>query len=59
MPTKQELEERVQQLEEENTALQERLDNIMDIAAPPEDEFEEEEEEPGEDDFEDDDQGED
>jgi hypothetical protein len=58
MPTKQELEQRVQQLQEENAILQERLDDIMDIAAPPE-EDQDEEEENGEDEFEDDDQGED
>jgi len=58
MPTKQELEQRVQQLEEENAALQERLDDIMDIAAPSEDD-QNEEDDSGDDEFEDDDQGED
>jgi len=56
MSTKQELEQRVQQLEEENATLQERLDDIMDIAAPPEVDQDEDDDE---DEFEGDDQGED
>jgi tRNA(Ile)-lysidine synthase TilS/MesJ len=35
-PTRSELEERIRQLEEENDELQDQLDQIADIAAPPE-----------------------
>lgn len=38
MPSKQELLDRVKELEEENDDLQDQLDQIADIAAPPEDE---------------------
>lgn len=38
MATKEELNERIQELEQENDALQDQLDNIADIAAPIEDE---------------------
>ncbi len=45
MASKAELEEQVRELEEENAALQDQLDDIMDIAAPPEEEEGEEGEE--------------
>ena len=34
MPTKQELQKRIQELEEENDQLQDQLDQIYDIVAP-------------------------
>jgi hypothetical protein len=40
--TREELEERITDLEEENQELQDRLDSIMDIARPEEDEDEDE-----------------
>ena len=40
MPTKEELQKRVQELEEENDQLQDQLDQIYDIVAPPEGEAE-------------------
>ena len=40
MATKEDLKERIQELEEENGALQDQLDQIADIAAPIEDEDE-------------------
>ena len=40
MPTKEELQKRVQELEEENDQLQDQLDQIYDIVAPPEGETE-------------------
>ena len=43
MATKQELEERISELEEENEELQSRLDEILDIAAPGDKEEDEEE----------------
>lgn len=48
VPTKQELESRIAALEEENDELQDALDQIADLAAPPDQG--EEEEEGGEDD---------
>ena len=42
---KAELEQRIQELESENESLQSRLDEILDVVAPPEDEAEEEEDE--------------
>ena len=36
MPTKEQLQKRVQELEEENDQLQDHLDQIYDIVAPPE-----------------------
>jgi len=36
MPTKEQLQKRVQELEEENDQLQDQLDQIFDIVAPPE-----------------------
>lgn len=36
MPTKEQLKKRVQELEEENDQLQDQLDRIYDILAPPE-----------------------
>lgn len=36
MSTKQELQERIGELEEENEELQSRLDEVLDIVAPPE-----------------------
>lgn len=36
MPTKEQLQKRVQELEEENDQLQDQLDQIYDIVAPPE-----------------------
>ena len=55
MASKTELEEQVRELEEENAALQDQLDDIMDIAAPPEEEEgeAEETEEPDNEDFQD------
>lgn len=41
--TRQELQERIRELEEENETLQEQLDNIADIVAPAEEEEEGEE----------------
>ncbi len=43
MANKQELEERINELEEENEQLQSRLDEILDIVAPSEEEDEGEE----------------
>lgn len=43
MATKDDLKERIRELEEENNELQDQLDNIADIAAPIEEEDEEEE----------------
>lgn len=40
MPTKQELTQRIRDLESENDDLQAQLDEIADIVAPPEDEDE-------------------
>jgi hypothetical protein len=37
VPTRQELKERIEELEEENQDLQERLDNIAELVAPDED----------------------
>jgi len=45
--SKAELEQRIEELESENEELQSRLDEVLDIVAPPEDEVEEED---GEDD---------
>lgn len=42
MPSKTELEEQVRELEEENDALQDQLDDVMDIVAPEAEEGEEE-----------------
>ena len=36
MPTKEQLQKRVQELQEENDQLQDQLDQIYDIVAPPE-----------------------
>lgn len=36
MPTKAQLQKRIQELEEENDQLQDQLDQIYDIVAPPE-----------------------
>lgn len=47
MPSKQELEEQIRELEEENDQLQTQLDDILDIAAPPEEEEVEEGEDLG------------
>jgi hypothetical protein len=38
MPTRQKLLQRIRQLEEENEALQEQLDEVVDIVSPVEDE---------------------
>ena len=43
MATKQDLEERISELEEENEQLQSRLDEILEIVTPPEEEDGEEE----------------
>ena len=43
MATKQQLERQIRELEEENEDLQERLDEILDIAAPAEEEEEQQE----------------
>lgn len=43
MPTKEQLENRVRELEEENDSLQDQLDQIFDIVAPAEEKGEEEE----------------
>ncbi len=50
MPTKQELEERIRELEEENEQLQTQLDDIADIVAPPDsgDDEDEEDDDEGE-----------
>ena len=40
MATKQELENQIRELEEENEELQSRLDEVLDIVAPPEEEEE-------------------
>jgi len=40
MPTKEELMQRIKELEEENDELQDQLDQVADIVAPPEDEDE-------------------
>lgn len=50
MATKEDLKERIQELEVENSALQDQLDHIADIAAPIEDEDEDEREESEDDD---------
>ena len=42
MPTKEQLENRVRELEEENDSLQDQLDQIFDIVAPPEEKGEDE-----------------
>jgi hypothetical protein len=42
MPTKEELQQRVRELEEENDELQDQLDQIFDIVAPPEEHREDE-----------------
>jgi hypothetical protein len=42
MPTKEQLENRVRQLEEENDSLQDQLDQIFDIVAAPEEKGEDE-----------------
>lgn len=42
MPTKEQLENRVRELEEENDNLQDQLDQIFDIVAPPEEKREDE-----------------
>jgi hypothetical protein len=42
MPTKEQLENRVRELEEENDSLQDQLDQIFDIVAPPEEKHEDE-----------------
>ena len=42
MPTKEQLEDRVRELEEENDSLQDQLDQIFDIVAPPEEKGEDE-----------------
>jgi len=42
MPTKEQLENRVRELEEENDGLQDQLDQIFDIVAPPEEKGEDE-----------------
>ena len=43
MPTKEQLENRVRELEEENDSLQDQLDQIFDIVAPPEEKGEDDE----------------
>ena len=43
MPTKEQLENRVRELEEENDSLQDQLDQIFDIVAPPEEQGEDDE----------------
>jgi hypothetical protein len=43
--TKQELEDEIEELREENAILQDRLDQALDILTPPEEEEPEEEEE--------------
>ena len=40
MPSKKELQDRIAELEDENSALQDALDQIADLAAPPDDENE-------------------
>ena len=40
MPTKENLQQRVRELEEENDELQDQLDQIFDIVAPPEEQRE-------------------
>jgi hypothetical protein len=42
MPTREQLENRVRELEEENDSLQDQLDQIFDIVAPPEEKGEDE-----------------
>lgn len=42
MPTKEQLEKRVRELEEENDELQDQLDQIFEIVAPPEGQREDE-----------------
>lgn len=41
MPTKEQLKQRIRELEEENDGLQDQLDQIADIVAPPEEQGEE------------------
>lgn len=43
MTTKEQLQKRVQELEQENDELQDQLDQIFDIVAPPEEKSEDEE----------------
>lgn len=47
MPTKEELMQRIRELEEENDELQDQLDQVADIVAPPEDEDESGDDEAG------------
>lgn len=48
MPTKEQLQQEIDELREENEGLQSRLDEVLDIVAPPEDEDEEAEDDQGE-----------
>jgi hypothetical protein len=48
MASKQQLQDRIDELEEQNEDLEDRLDQVLDIVAPEEEEAEEEEPEPGE-----------